>query len=185
MAAEFAPVDPTVQSDITAPVGDPTTPSSGHVGIAEASARLGISREGVRQRIRRGQLAATKIDGQWWILLPDPTGEPTSTPTSMDPNQSRTPSNLQPNRIPYTLLTTQLEAENQFLRQECERLHELVRGEQDTRRREVQELHVLLQRAQAQIPMPTLAAPQQVDDVQPNTPEPRRRRWWWPFSSEA
>lgn len=41
------------------------------VGIGEASKRLGISVEGVRQRIRRGSLEAEKRDGEWLIYFAD------------------------------------------------------------------------------------------------------------------
>jgi hypothetical protein len=184
MANHFDSVDPTVQANAPPTLADPTALSAGHIGIAEASRVLGISREGVRQRIRRGQLAATKVDGQWWIVLPEHDVAPIGTPNGLGPNQSRVHPDTEPNRTPYRVLTTQLEADNRFLRQECERLHELLRAEQDTRRREVQELHVLLQRAQAQIPMPAAAARLPEDnDEQPPAQEPRRRRWWWPFGA--
>jgi hypothetical protein len=85
-------------------------------------------------------------------------------------------------------LLRQLEAENSFLRQECAQLHDLIRIEQESRRREqdhhqqqVSELHVLLQRAQAQIPMPTAAASAEPQDTEPVEETPKRR-WWWPFS---
>jgi excisionase family DNA binding protein len=40
--------------------------------VSEAAERLGISREAVRKRVRRGSLPAVKgDDGQWLIALPD------------------------------------------------------------------------------------------------------------------
>jgi hypothetical protein len=60
----------------------------------------------------------------------------------------------------------------------------LLQGEQEARRREVQELHVLLQRAQAQIPMPTVQAGQPEATDEPAAPSERsHRRWWWPFTN--
>ena len=180
------PVDPHTPSStaFAAELGAP--PSLGQVGIAEASQLLGISKEGVRQRIRRGQLAASKIDGEWRIDLnaspPDPTGIPNGVSQNLNAVGHTGTANRRANHTPLNVLGTQLEAENTFLRQECERLHELLRAEQETRRREVSELHVLLQRAQAQIPMPTVAAQQQDHSQnQPTSHEPRRRRWWWPW----
>lgn len=41
------------------------------VPIQEAAVRLGLSIEAVRKRARRGSLTATKIDGHWFIALPD------------------------------------------------------------------------------------------------------------------
>src|SRR3712207_6442907 len=131
---------------------------AGRVGIAEASRHFGISREGVRQRIRRGQLDAVKGEGQWWVAPHvDQTsrvnGEgdlPPAVPRTVGPAPApnSAPTRTVNSRAPPPV-QAQLEAENAFLRQECERLHELVRSEQETRRREVSELHVLLQRAQA------------------------------------
>ena len=187
-------VDHTVDPPVHPPVPPPPYPGlEGRVGIGEASRVLGITREGVRQRIRRGQLDAVKVDGQWWVQLPV---GPTSTPNNGDPSQSAVGHTSMPSTPPteaaYKLVTAQLEAENAFLRQECERLHELVRAEQETRRREVSELHILLQRAQAAIPLPVSSAqpPAAQSDAAPSSsaepvPKPRQqhRHWWqlWGF----
>jgi len=45
--------------------------------IAEAAARLGISENAVRQRIKRGTIAATKVGGRWQIDLDQSTDQPT------------------------------------------------------------------------------------------------------------
>ena len=167
--------------------------TEGRVGITEASRLLGISREAIRQRIRRGQLDAAKIDGIWSILLDAPPPGPTSPLYEQEPNYSAVQVPAGSSTGVYDRLLHQIEAENQFLRQECAQLHELVRVEQEHRRREqdnhqqqVSELHVLLQRAQAQIPMPAAAAApvQEAEPVEPESSpeEPPRRRWWWPFS---
>jgi excisionase family DNA binding protein len=37
------------------------------LSISEAAQRLGITTEGVRKRIQRGQLAAHKVDGRWFV----------------------------------------------------------------------------------------------------------------------
>jgi hypothetical protein len=37
----------------------------GLIGTAQAAERLGITRQGVGERIRRGRLSATKIKGVW------------------------------------------------------------------------------------------------------------------------
>ena len=43
----------------------------GHgVPIGQAADRLGISENAVRQRIKRGTLAATKVDGIWRVVVP-------------------------------------------------------------------------------------------------------------------
>jgi excisionase family DNA binding protein len=51
------------------------TPDSDHrYTITEAAQRLGISREALRLRIRRGRVLATKSGGQWYVHLPPDTG---------------------------------------------------------------------------------------------------------------
>lgn len=168
--------------------------SSRRVGITEASQVLGITREAIRQRIRRGQLDAVKIDGTWSILLDGPPLGSTSPLHMGEPNHSAVQVPVPPSIGEYNRLLDQLEAENRFLRQECAQLHDLIRVEQENRRQEnehhqqqVSELHILLQRAQAQIPMPAAAAtpPQDSTPAEPERSSQKtpRRRWWWPFAS--
>ena len=40
------------------------------VDIATAAARLGMSLDGVRKRIKRGQLQGGKVDKRWYVVLP-------------------------------------------------------------------------------------------------------------------
>ena len=40
--------------------------------IARAAQRLGVSENAVRQRIKRGTIAAAKVDGVWRVTLPEP-----------------------------------------------------------------------------------------------------------------
>src|SRR2546430_3636563 len=44
-------------------------PSRDRHDIAQAAARLGISQDGVRKRIKRGQLAAYRVDGRTYVVL--------------------------------------------------------------------------------------------------------------------
>jgi len=109
------------------------------VDISTAAARMGITPEAVRKRIKRGTLQATKQDGRWVVTAAN--------------NVHDTAQNVQDARPDdkdklIQILTEELEAR----RQEIKEL-------QEDRRREVQELHVLLQTAQA------LTAPE-------------RRSWW-------
>ena len=176
----------------------PDNPSPG-VPITEAAARLGMNRETLRQQIRRGKVPACKIAGQWYVDLsavPALSGALPGSPNgSLNTMVSGSVSSPDPvassalngavSGVDETTLVSQLRGENRllredvaFLRDELQRKHELLQAEQDTRRREVSELHILLQRAQAQIPMPTLASP----DEQPPAPkQAAKRRWWWPW----
>jgi len=101
------------------------------VSIGEAARRLGVSTDTIRRRIGKGELLAHR--------------EPT-------PQGYRWEIELQPNDQPINgqdVLVTTLQAQVQAQAEEL-----------DARRREVQELHVLLQSAQA-----ALTAPE-------------RRPWW-------
>jgi len=158
-----------------------------------------MNRETLRQQVRRGKVSASKIDGHWYVdvsAIPSMAGSLSGTPPSamngsVNGAVASASAPLSTDSTVESVLVTQLTSENQvlrddvaFLRDELRRKDELLRAEQDTRRREVQELHVLLQRAQAQIPMPTAAAQQPDDsDEQPSAQQPRHRRWWWPSAT--
>ena len=43
--------------------------------LPEAARRLGLSSVAVRKRAQRGTLAAEKVDGQWFVVLPVPPSE--------------------------------------------------------------------------------------------------------------
>ncbi len=169
------------------------------VPLTEAATLLGMNRETLRQQVRRGKVPAYKVDGHWYVdlsAIPSVAGSLSGTlPGAMNGSVNGALASasapLSTDNAVESVLITQLHSENQvlrddvaFLREELRRKDELLRAEQDTRRREVQELHVLLQRAQAQIPMPATAARQPDDsDEQLSAREPRRRRWWWPFGA--
>ena len=193
---------------------DSFTVPDGYVTVTEAAERLGIHRDTLRQRVRRQTIDALKIGGQWYVRIDQPQLQPVTAvpdspppPATVDPDTSQQPS---PDTVPdsFTATSSDLalaQAElrraddlarilqghydqlQEMFRTETERLHELLRAEQETRRREVSELHILLQRAQAAIPLPA-GSPQSpaaqpdppVQPVGPPTePRPPRRRWWW------
>ena len=169
--------------------------------ITEAAEVLGVSRETVRLRVRRGKMAATKLNGQWYVHLDNPAPTTRVRPRvrvavdlpvetldrpGSDPglHEGHEPGQTDHGVVRASLAVAEaevrrLETTVGVLQQECDRLHDLLRAEQETRRREVSELHVLLQRAQAQIPLPTAAA--QPVAAPPAEPVQRRRRWWWPW----
>src|SRR5690242_6968830 len=53
------------------PTADPTL-----VPIPEAAARLGVSTDAIRMRLKRGTLAGWKLDGRWGVVLPQPNARP-------------------------------------------------------------------------------------------------------------
>ena len=171
----------TVVAAVADTVIDGEPPSPPGATIAQAALALGVSREAIRQRLRRGTLPATKVNGQWFIHLDQlnrpGTAEPTPEPTPTGDARPTNPPDGSGDGVAYARLVDHLEKEIGFLREELQRKDELLRSEQDTRRREVSELHILLQRAQAQLPIPAIAPHHDTTPAH----EPRRRHWWWPW----
>lgn len=103
------------------------------VTIQEAANRLGMSMDSIRRRISRGELKARKVKTahgvRYLVELPDDLPPPAG-----DSPQSHSSSlgEVEALRKTVSLLETELES----------------------RRREVEQLHILLQRSQALLPMP-------------------------------
>jgi excisionase family DNA binding protein len=99
--------------------------------ISEAAQRLRVSEMTIRRRIRSGELQDVQVNSPggvaWVVDLPD---EPTVDEPSPDPSSLREL---------VDELRSRVAAQDQEL---------------EARRREVQELHVLLQQAQAALPAP-------------------------------
>ena len=99
-------------TDATRPNADRT---ADHLTVAEASARLGISTDAVRMRIRRGTLPSVELEGRRLVVLPrldtDATG----------PNDDQTATEHQPESRPSRPdnpeLVEQLRSEVSYLRQ--------------------------------------------------------------------
>jgi hypothetical protein len=116
-----------------------TVQDIGHdiLDISEAARRLGITPDAVRKRISRGGLEAHKRDGRWFVVL------------DIQDNESKTREETQPG--------------HNYSEDDKDRIIAILQEELEARRREVQELHVLLQQAQAVLPSPRV----------------NHRPWWW------
>jgi excisionase family DNA binding protein len=128
--------------------------------MAEAAQRLGISAATVKRKLRRGELQGyqePRPQGFTWLVdftevqascsRGALTGEGTHTST-----ETMKGSTAEVHRLEelVSLLRTELEATRQELHQQLEAKDKQL----EARAREVQELHVLLQRAQAALPAP-------------------------------
>ena len=190
-----------------APAGVAYTPGGGTVQavtIPDASRILGVSVETIRRRLRRQQLAGQKLPTaqgfEWRVLLPaqllDATdlaadarddqaeGAPPTHASGVAPSQAASPASDRE--------LARLEAHVGDLRSELAE----ARTELEARRREVQELHVIIARltpAPAALPAPNTSevpepADQAVDQATPTqaesgsayTPDQvtRRPTWW-------
>ena len=118
------------------------------VTIAEAAKRLGKSTDSIRRRIAKGELKARKVPsphGEIYLVeLPD--DATSSTPVAEDKEDNTIA--VEAMRKTISILEIELEA----------------------RRREVQELHVLLQQAQKQLP------PGKSEGAPEETP--KKVTWW-------
>jgi predicted site-specific integrase-resolvase len=152
------------------------------VTLQEAADRLGVSIDALRKRLKRGKLHGYQREGRWYVYLDGVDS------TSTKPDNGQT-TGQDEHRQPDTALVDVLRDQVATLKsQVAEQSAEL-----DARRREVEELHILLQREQAR----TLPAPREsqstnvdtdssstvVDTAQDvsNSPigETIRRRPWW------
>jgi excisionase family DNA binding protein len=105
------------------------------VTIAEAAKRLGTSIDTIRRRIGKGELKARKVPSQhgemYMIEVPDEVPADAESPKiEIEKKIESIPPEIEALRKTISILETEL----------------------DARRREVQELHVLLQQAQAALP---------------------------------
>jgi len=118
------------------------------VTIAEAAKCLGMSIDSIRRRIAKNELKARKVPsphGEIYLVeLPD---DAAPAPAVTEENEDNTVA-IEAMRKTISILETELES----------------------RRREVQELHVLLQQAQKQLP------PGKTEDAKEETPV--KISWW-------
>jgi hypothetical protein len=118
------------------------------VPILDAAKILNVSMDTVRRRIGKGELKARKVPsphGETYLVeVPDDADPPSEVPEDKEDN----PVAIEAMRKTISILETELEA----------------------RRREVQELHVLLQQAQKQLP------PGNTDNSADKTPV--KVSWW-------
>ncbi len=113
------------------------------VTVPEAARRLGVTEDTVKRRLRKGELQGerkARPQGYTWMVeLPDEESETESTVTgTVSPPDDDT-------------------VNHQVNNGETRRLEEMVsmlQHQLEVREREVQELHVLLQQAQAALPAP-------------------------------
>jgi len=134
----------------------------GLVSVAEAAKFLGVSEETVKRRIRRGELVGKQHPRPqgyaWMVEIPDElqaTNNDTHHNINTDHDDAITPQ--------------QLVTGDGSIGGELKRLDQMVvilekqatlhQEEMESRRREVQELHVLLQQAHAALPAPRERGP--------------------------
>jgi hypothetical protein len=124
--------------------------------ITEAAATLGVSQDTIRRRIHKGELKAEKVHTAkgpaWMIDLPEH-AQADANPASANSHEAGSQAYADCDSDAYAAPSE--DAKTAWA--EVHRLEQMVsilQSEVESRRREVQELHVLLQQAQAALPAP-------------------------------
>ncbi len=140
------------------------------VTIKEASERLGISEQAVRQRIRRKTLPAQRLDGKLYVVLSAGYNESPPSPTpGQDSEHVRVASAV---RDAYTELVAQLQSENEHLRQQLSVKDDQLRANQILMSQLTHQLHAL---------PAAIVAEQEHAKQAPESPVPAPSRPWWRF----
>ena len=133
------------------------------VTMAEAARRLDVTVETVKRRLRRGELQGQKQPRPqgftWLIEMPEDKGDQDSTP-SVTPSDTPT-SNAEIHRLEDMISLLQKELD--ITREELEHQRSMYQSELVSKNKQIEQLHVLLQQAQAALPAP------------------RDNRPWWRF----
>ena len=140
------------------------------VPVKEAALILGVSDDTLKRRLKLGQIEGQKEPTpkgfRWLVEVEGETGESPPEAAKQESEQREEPE--------FVLLRQM----NDDLRAERERLWVEV----ESRRREVAELHVLLQQLQRSLPPPQerhdATAPAAVATVEAAVEPPRRQKWW-------
>ena len=133
------------------------------VTMTEAARRLDVTVETVKRRLRRGELQGQKQPRPqgftWLIEMPEDTGDRDNTP-SVTPSDTPT-SNAEVHRLEDMISLLQKELD--ITREELEHQRSVYQSELVSKNKQIEQLHILLQQAQAALPAP------------------RENRPWWRF----
>jgi hypothetical protein len=172
----------TLSSDTTRPVLDWSArherrrvldSTHDRVDIAAAATRLGITPDGVRKRIKRGQLGAYQVDGRTYVVLDgqtdrhdNPNGHDSTRHDSRQDNATAT----EPDRQ----LLARLEDEVRFLRGELERKDTIIMMLAQRPALPAPERH----KESLQAPEPAVCSKTEQASVFAANNRPRWLRWW-------
>jgi hypothetical protein len=122
------------------------------VTMTEAARRLDVTVETVKRRLRRGELQGQKQPRPqgftWLIEMPEDTDDRDSTP-SVTPSDTPT-SNAEVHRLEDMISLLQKELD--ITREELEHQRSVYQSELVSKNKQIEQLHILLQQAQAALP---------------------------------
>lgn len=104
------------------------------MSVADAAARLGVSVDTIRRKIKRRELIAQRDNmGKWWVLAPQPAAHADAAPTPK-PMQQPAYAPAEPMQQPDTALVSELRARLADKDAELARLGTLLEQERTERR---------------------------------------------------
>src|SRR5215217_5662673 len=112
------------------------------LSVADAAARLGISTDTVRRKLKRGQLQAKRDNhGQWWVEVPADAKPP-------EPMQQAA---YEPRQDPVGLLTEELRSQITRLRTDLDAAYARETAERERQAEEIKRLEAILAAERARV----------------------------------
>jgi hypothetical protein len=151
-----------------------TEDAADSVPLAEAAQRLGIREELVRQRIYRGKLQGRKVDGRWFVVVPDDK-------TGSDNGQTE-PSGLshqeqdatRPEEDSIDAVRTLIESQQQQIG--------FLQGELTARTEELRRKDIIIADLTHRLPqLPTITQDEEPTERMPQRTNGAPSRPWWKF----
>ncbi len=131
------------------------------VSLAEASEHFGVSIYTIKRRIQRGELSGRRQGGAsnspWVVDLPTAGSSHSATASAVADIPDASAGATAAEVLILRELVDTVRGQLDVLQQQLQSQRESHQAELDARRREVQELHVLLQQTQAALPAPKVA----------------------------
>ena len=154
-----------------------------HATLPEAALRLGVSQSALRRRVRAGTAQGERRPSAggftWFVAVPDAAPTPEATPEQPTPTPDIQPGVAQPNRAVH-IDPAEFAASQEAVRRP--EVHVTSRTDElAARRREVQALHVTLNRIMLALPPPASAETHGQAghaDAPQAEPWPERRPWY-------
>src|SRR5215203_4702712 len=142
------------------------TTAAVRLSVADAAARLGISTDTVRRKLKRGQLQAKRDNhGQWWVEVP----------ADAKPAEPMQHAAYEPRTDPVGALTEELRSQIARLRTDLDAAYAREAVERERHAIEVARIEALLAAERSRVDELLKRRSQTVPVV---TAQPARRAWW-------
>src|SRR3954447_5997849 len=147
------------------------TPDIVRLSVADAAARLGISTDTVRRKLKRGQLQAKRDNhGQWWVEVP----------ADAKPAEPMQHAAYEPRTDPVGALTEELRSQIARLRTDLDAAYAREAAERERHAVEIKRLEDILGAERARVDELLKRRTPAVPIV-----PAQQRRGWWPWRRSA